>query len=323
MPMAYAVRSADGATEVDADISRTVQSFEVREVMETRGRRESVSTLQLDQYGPVATSDPPTLARRSIVQVMRGGVVIEEYRVVQAVRSASADAPFSVTLEPRWMDLRAHLAADTTLAGAPRYAWSMVDVTPETALMRIMGAGAPAGFSAGTVDGSFGTLSVTLHISGVTHLDALRLLCEAVAEAAAAPCEWDVRYDSGSYLVDLVTSVGGTLNHPIDGPGQGTRATRRRAVRTLDATDYVSRVAPLGGPDGEIGTMAGASWEITAISGNDITLDGAPIYTAGQFDTPVPTVMITDGTNSAQVTRSTVPSGSRCRVRRHSTWATG
>ena len=277
-----------GLPDSETDLGPYLTSFEARESLGPHGRTESVSAVQLLAGAPVVVADPPLLTRRRVVRVEYSDRGIEEFRIVRSVRNLSGEAPASLQLEPLWMDLGASVAYQTTTGGLVAYGWALIGRTASDALAKVLN-GAPAHFGAGTVASALTSAVVTIEAEGSTPLELLRRLCAAVAADTGGGCEWDIRWDSASsvYRVDLVEAVGGAIAHPIHGGGDGTRWTRRQLARTLDATGYFSRVVPLAGGDGEVVTVAGATWDVSAASYDatagetTLTLSGDPIYVDG------------------------------------------
>ena len=295
-----------------------VTKLQLKESLEDYGRREAVSTLQLGMNSPpVTVLDPPVFTERRVVRIIYENGAVDEFRIVKFGRKLDATADPALTLEPLWTDL-GHRVSHQVIAGTnPRtdYEW-YVNGTPGEALAAIMSRGAPPHFVAGAVDASFAAAKVYLHAAGKSALDMIRALCEAVVESTSLRCEWDVqRRTDGTYAVNIVPQVGGgEINHPVQGYVVTERSlwNRRKASLLIDSTQYFSRIIPLGGPDGEIGTVADASWIVDAVRTNtdgetEVVLGGDPIFIGGSPSGPSLQLQRVDGGAASPVAGTAVP----------------
>lgn len=263
-----------------------VQQFSIRDTLGDFGRDPSQGIVELvPGCGPVVAS-PVYFSRRRIVRINFDDASFEEFRVVRFDRELSGQTPPRLTLRPIWLDLADDLAKRTLADGTVTYTWYRIGVGVSTALSAIM-ENAPSNFAAGTVDGSFSGITVSIAAAGSSFLELLRALCAAVAQRAGATCEWDVRWDgvAGKYKIDLVPFVGGTIDHPIEGPTGGTPASegnRQALLKSEDAQKYFSRVVGLAGPDGEQITIGQATWAVSgavySAPNTTLTLSANPIY---------------------------------------------
>ena len=305
---------ADRSAEVvvPSGIRPFVSRFDIKDLLGVAGRKVSTSTLHLAMSCPVAVADPPLLTERRIIRVIYGDDSHEEFRIVKFTRRVSGDGDSALTLEPIWMDLGSVVGRRFIGGADPQVdiEWYLVGVTPAVALREIMARGAPAPFHAGVVAASLAGVEVSLHSIGNTPLEMLRALCEDITARTGKPAEWDVRWvgpapapsgaggPPGGYVVDIVEEIGGVISHPIEGFTPDSRWNRRKLTRTIDATRYFSRVVPIGGPDGETGTIADATWQVTAIAADRVTLGDTPIYVSGMPHAPdLRLVRISDNTH--------------------------
>lgn len=263
-----------------------VQRLEVREIIGDFGRDPSEATIELVAGCEPVVASPVYFRRRRVVWATYDDGSHEEWRIVRFDRELSGETPPRLVLRPLWLDLAAHPSARTFGDGAVTYTWYRIGVSVSTALTAIM-QDAPAPFAAGTVDAVFSGVTVSVVAIGSTHLELLRQLCAEVARQTGGTCEWDVRWDAGSgtYKVDLVPFVGGTLDHPIQGGtggGLASEGNRQRLMKTEDAQQYFSRVVGLAGPDGEQITIGQASWAVSGAAysapNTTLTLGDDPIY---------------------------------------------
>ena len=268
------------------DMSTYVLDLKLVERLSTYGRQPGpVGTLAMDASAPVAVAAPAVLTHRRIVRIKYSDNTFEEYRIIEFKRPVSADGSAQLRLLPLWQDLQAVITRQLISAADPvvDIEWTLVGVSPATALAGILARGAPSYFTAGTVASTLAGASVSLHSIGGTPYNMLLALCEAVADKTGRACEWDIRVAGAGYAIDLSERIGGVINHPVEGLADGSQWNRRTMASHADASKLFTRVVPLGGPDGETISIADASWRVTghnfvAAGEVEVFLDGDPIY---------------------------------------------
>ena len=288
---------ADGSARIDlpdgeTGFARWVEKFEVNEVLSEVGRQETKGSVELANGAPPAVSDPPLFTHRRIVRVnyldADGNAQYEEFRIVRFVRQISGGGNARLEIEPIWMDLSSTVSKHTISATPPRVdlEWYLIGVTPAKALQEIMAREAPAGWSYGSVPTEISGASVFLHSIGNSTLELIRALCMDITVRTGQRCEWDYVRSGSGYEVSLSLQLGGTINHPIEGYKEDSKWNRRKLSRTLDATKFFTRVVPIGGPDGEHGTIANATFLVDKTETGKIYLEGDPIYLDGSPSAP-------------------------------------
>ena len=302
---------ADGSARIDlpdgeTGFARWVDKFEVNEVLSEVGRQETKGSVELAYGAPPAVADPPLFTHRRIVRVnyldADGNAQYEEFRIVRFVRQISGEGNARLEIEPIWMDLSSTVSSHHIASTPPRVdlEWYLIGVTPLKALKEIMARGAPDGWSsASSVPTEISGASVFLHCIGNSPLELIRSLCMDITGRTGQRCEWDYVRSGSGYEVSLTLQLGGTINHPIEGYKEDSKWNRRKLSRTLDATKFFTRVVPIGGPDGEHGTIANATFlvdktEVVSGGDNKIYLKDDPIYLGGTPSAPKLCLVIGD-----------------------------
>ena len=288
----------------DTDMKPYIKKFTVTDRLGEYGRQPSATgVMEVGFQTPPATADPPVLTRRRVIRVNYESGSVEEFRIVKFGRTVSGGKDPALSLEPLWLDLQGRVSREIIASNPPRTVvrWYAVNRTPEEALSDIMSRNAPSGFVAGNVAATLAVARVTIDALALSPLQLIEQLCKAVSEDTGLPCEWDVVRDGQNYRIDLVEQIGGVINHPVDGYG-ATHWNRREATQYHDATRLFTRVVPLGGPDEEAFTIAGASWTVLAVAGGRVSLEGNPIHVNNAPSAPgLALVDVESGTSYAVV----------------------
>lgn len=291
-------------------IAPYVTKFEVTDVLSEFGRQETKGVIEMGTGCPPVAADPPIFTHRRVIRVNlldhAGVASFEEFRIVRFTRNISGDGSPRMDVEPIWMDLHSTVSRRVIEVSPPRVdlEWYLVGVTPLKALQEIMARGAPSGWEAGSVPTDFDDTPVFLHCIGNSPLDMLRALCADVAARSGMRCEWDYAWSGTAYEVSLTTQLGGTINHPVEGHKEGGEVSewnRREMSSTLDATRFFTRVVPIGGPDGETGSVQDVKWRVANSVHVAVILEGRPLYVDSQTPPVSLKLETVDGTKSSIV----------------------
>lgn len=245
------------------------------------------------------------LESRQVLRATYDDASFEDWRVSRVESDASGRSPITLRAEPLWEDLLSGSTVRRRLDpdGAITLSIIMTGIEVPDLLTALFSDeyNGPAAIEAGTVDATYQSETPTVQGVGINHQEALEQIC------AALDAEYEVTWTGSAYAVSVVEEVGdGTIN-PIDGPtgfAAPSEANRIRMGIRDDARDFFSRVIPLCGSREHPTSIDRATWEITATSGSQLTLDGAPIAYDG-FMTGFYFGNETDG--YAEVTDSTAP----------------
>src|SRR5690606_13244003 len=160
-----------------------------------------------------------------------------------------------------WTDLADSVMKRTMAAsGETTFGVTIMNQSSEEALQTVLSADwdAPSHFAAGNVAAAFAERKPVIEGTAITHLDAIRMICEQLG------CEWEARLFEGIYYIDLVEEIGGGSHttRPIDAPGEEGLANRLRMRITDDGENYYNRLIAFCGEREHPTTIANAQWHV-------------------------------------------------------------